>query len=163
MGDAAQTLVEGRSTLLPATVETPRRRTGRPPRLTPEVHKAICESVRLGVPLRLAALRVGVKESTAREWVARGRGRHCRRASNRAFAEFAADYQRALAESVRWHVGQIVQASRGGEILAERTVTRTRKDGTVETTREVRYTVPKWRASAWMLQRICPEFRLPPR
>jgi hypothetical protein len=144
-----------------AIPDPPRTKPGRKPKLTPEVHKGICDMVRLGVPPRLAAVKVNVSPKTLDEWIARGEKRHCSRASDWPYAAFAADLERAKGEFIARKVGQIEQAARGGQVLAERTVTRTRKDGTTETTREVRYTEADWRAAAWQAERAAEEFRPP--
>jgi hypothetical protein len=144
-----------------AIPEPPRPKTGRKPKLTPEVHKAICDMLRLGVPKSQAALKVGVDPDTLRDWIRRGKGRHRTRSADWPYVAFAVDCERAYSDYVARSVGRLEQAGRGGQVLAERTVTRTRKDGTTETTKEVRYTEPDWRADAWRLERLVEEFRPP--
>lgn len=52
----------------------PRRR-GRTPKLTPEVHEAILESLRRGYPLTEAARHGGIHPATLFRWLERGRKR----------------------------------------------------------------------------------------
>jgi hypothetical protein len=144
-----------------AIPELPRQKIGRKTKLTPEVHKGICDLVRLGLVPRRAAAKYNVKPATLDDWIKRGEKRHKTRSADFPFVAFAADLERALTDCLARKVGRIEQAGRGGQVLAERTVTRTRKDGTTETTREVRYTEPDWRADAWHAERLAEEFRPP--
>jgi hypothetical protein len=53
--------------------QEPRRRTGRPLRLTREVHDAIVSAVETGAYIKVAAQAAGVGASTLAAWLARGR------------------------------------------------------------------------------------------
>ena len=60
-------------------------RHGRPTRLTPAIQDALCQAVRTGLSLNEAAVLVGLDPTTARQWVARGEGRHPTRPTIRRF------------------------------------------------------------------------------
>lgn len=52
------------------------RRVGRPTKLTPEIQRAICESIALSVPNKYAAEEAGIDEDTFASWMRKGREGH---------------------------------------------------------------------------------------
>lgn len=75
-----------------------RRRIGRPPLLTPALHKKIVALVRKGPYAWVAAQACGVPPATFKEWMARGEERDPDRPSTPAYAAFAADVRKAEAQ-----------------------------------------------------------------
>lgn len=63
-------------------------------KLTPEVHDAIVQAVRSGLPIVLAAAKVGVRKHTIYAWLKKGRAEDEQREP---FASFATDVDRARA------------------------------------------------------------------
>ena len=70
--------------------------------MTPEVHRAIVDSVKNGMTYRLACVRVDIDESTLYRWLTAGetlkRGQFC---------EFRKDFMRAIADSAEVLLNQI--------------------------------------------------------
>jgi transposase len=52
------------------------RQVGRPTKLSPEIQRAICESVALSVPNKYAAEEAGIDEDTFAAWMRKGRDGH---------------------------------------------------------------------------------------
>lgn len=77
------------------TKRPPSKHTGRPSKLTPEVHAAIVGAIRKGAPVRLAAEACGLSELTVLEWIRRGNGEDTRRPRTEPYAKFAADVAKA--------------------------------------------------------------------
>jgi hypothetical protein len=125
--------------------------------LTPRLQKALAKAVSGGIPLTHAAELAGVRATTVLEWVQRGEGRHPKRRATTLYAGFAAAIKKAQAQDQARRVGRIEQAARGGQVIAEKTTTVTKKDGSTVTTREVRYSTPAWIADAWLLERTDPK------
>lgn len=75
---------------MPATMTKNKR--GPKPKLLPEVHKTIIESLRRGYPITEAARHAGIHPATVFRWVERGRKRKA--GPFRAFAEDIADTMR---------------------------------------------------------------------
>lgn len=78
---------------------TPRKRPGRGrvTKLTPELSKRICDAVRAGNYMSVAARFCGVSEGTVADWLARGRGDHPTRSASKIYVEFAQDVDAAEA------------------------------------------------------------------
>lgn len=74
-------------------------RTGRISKLTPEVSKKICDAVRAGNFVSVAARYAGVSEYTVNDWISRGRGTHAERSSSPMFVRFVHDLDEAQAAS----------------------------------------------------------------
>jgi hypothetical protein len=126
------------------------------PTLTPELQQSIANAVPVGVPYVKAAVMAGVSASTALEWLQRGEGTHKRRKTP-LYAEFAEAIKKAQAEDQARRVARIEQAARGGQVLAEKTTTTVKPDGTTVTVRELKYSGPNWVADAWHLERTDPK------
>lgn len=79
----------------------PRRRRGlekgRTTTLTPELSKRICDAVRAGNYVSVAARYCGVSEKTLFDWLQRGRGEHPTRSASRIFVDFVRDLDAAEA------------------------------------------------------------------
>lgn len=72
-------------------------RVGRQTNLTPEVSKRICDAVRAGNYVSVAARYCGVAEDTLHDWVMRGRGEHPTRSAGAVYVQFARDLDAAEA------------------------------------------------------------------
>ena len=64
---------------------------GRTSHLTPEVSKKICDAVRAGNYVSVAARYCGVAEVTLHDWIQRGRGEHPTRSASQIFVDFVRD------------------------------------------------------------------------
>ena len=113
-------------------------RTGRPIKLTPEIHREVVDLVREGNYLDTAAAHVGISRGTIHAWIRRGRrlqeGPDWTQygAEDRAFLDFSIAIRRAKAESEAGDLGAIrASVDRNG--------------------------FPDWRARAWILERKNPE------
>jgi hypothetical protein len=138
-----------------------KRKTGRTPKLTPEVQKLIVDAVAACTPRHFAAQRAGIAQSTLRSWFARGR-----REKKGEYLAFLAAIKKAEAEAIITRVARIAKAGQGGQIVEKttKTVTVLSKDGkqTTTTISTEKHAHPQWVADAWMLERRCPEdFCLP--
>jgi hypothetical protein len=140
-----------------------KQKSGRTPKLTPEVQKLIVDAVSACAPRRFAAQRAGIAQSTLRSWLARGR-----REKKGEYLAFLAAIKKAEAEAVLTRIARIAKAGQGGQVVEKttKTVTVEAKDGkrTTTTTSTEKHLHPQWVADAWMLERRCPnEFCLPRR
>lgn len=154
---------------------------GRNTLLTPELHKAIVDSLTLGCPIVDACQHVGITETTFYNWRNRGQAELARleepkareRQSEAPFVKFFEDTTRAQAEARRAAVASIRQAYGLRGITTENVTTKTvsetklRKkrlpDGTVveepytwtrtETTKTVSQYPSDWRAAMEFLKR----------
>lgn len=70
-------------------LERQRRPMGRVTRLTPELSKRICDAIRAGNYLTVAARYCGVSPTVVHEWIARGRGEHSRMPRAKVYTDFA--------------------------------------------------------------------------
>lgn len=81
----------------------PKKRTplkvGRVTKLTPEVSKRICDAIRAGNFISVAARYAGVSEFTVHDWIKRGRGEHPERQASRVYVQFAHDVEEAEAHA----------------------------------------------------------------
>jgi hypothetical protein len=82
----------------PSPHPAPRRRVGRPTRLTPRLAKALVKLIAQTGRIEPAARRCGIPPSTVTDWIARGRGQHMTRGPNRLNAEFAGSVEKALGQ-----------------------------------------------------------------
>lgn len=105
---------------------------GRPPKLTDEVERIICETIRVGASFEAAALRSGVGLGTIQEWRRRGNGQDERPKTPR-LAKFARAVDQAMADAETRLVGYIDAAARGGDFS------------------------PQWNGAAWLLKNRHPE------
>ena len=72
---------------------------GRQTKLTPEVSKRICDAVKAGNFISVAARYAGVSEYTVNEWIQRGRGEHPKLAASPVFRQFTLDLDEAEAHA----------------------------------------------------------------
>jgi len=105
---------------------------GRPSELTPELEEKLLDLIRGGIPVRTAAIAVGIDEKTFYNWMKRGGDEQYRinkgekpRATEGRFFQFFQSVTRAKEEAKAGHVAVVAKAGREGD----------------------------WRASAWWLQR----------
>ncbi len=85
------------------------RGAGRPTKLTPEVQRAICESIALSIPYKYAAEEAGIDEDTFALWMRKGR-------EPRARAPYAAFYRavtRARASAVKSLTVRVLGGGKG--------------------------------------------------
>src|SRR4051794_14632835 len=99
-------------------------KTGRPPKLTPEVSRVILEGIAAGVPKKYAARRAGVGESTLRAWCARGKAQRTGE-----FRALLAALKKAEAEAVSRNVAIVRGAAKGGPTACRTIVRRPRSPG----------------------------------
>ena len=127
-------------------------RTGRSPKLTPALQTAIVQAVTGGLSVIEAAALAGIAKSTVLQWLQRGEGRS-RRGTQARYVDFVDAVSRARAVDEARRIARLEQAGRGGQVLSEKTTTY--PDGRVE--REVKRTLPDWRADCWHLERRYPD------
>lgn len=123
--------------------------------LTEEIVDAVCEFIRYGASLDVAAERLGISRSTIQRWLSRGKA-----AINldpaaadgdgpeAIFAKLVERRPQAEATSEIALVGLIVKSAQGGVEIENRRIVH--PNGDVETI--VRKTAPDWRAAAHILQ-----------
>ena len=128
------------------------KRTGRIPKLTPEVHKDIIRDLGAGVPREHAAEHAGVHRTTLFRWLARGR-----KDKSGPFRDLCNAVKKAEAEAVAASVARIRRAAQGGQVIERTTTTTTRKDGSSTTKVVEKTTAGQWTADAWWLERRHPE------
>lgn len=135
----------------------------RPTKLTEAVQQRLCDAIRAGNALDVAALYAGIAPRTFYNWIDRGQAEldrleadaRCRlRDSEAPFVQFLQAVKKARADCEVRNVAIIQKAAAGHE--ATKTVTRTKADGSQETvtTTRVEY---DWKASAWLLERKHPD------
>ncbi len=105
---------------------------GRPPKLTDEVERIICETVRAGASIEAAALRSGVGLTTIHDWRRRGAGLSDRPKTPR-LVQFVTAFDQAMADAEMRLVGYIDAAAKGGNFS------------------------PQWNGAAWLLKNRHPE------
>ena len=131
---------------------------GRQSKLTPAIHRAIVKAVATGMHPHRAAALVQISESTIKEWLARGEGRHSTRPAQALYRAFWHDIHRAVAEDERRRIARIDQAGKGGAVISRRTVEKLNKAGeVVERVTEERTAPPDWQADSWHLERSQPD------
>ena len=123
----------------------------RPSKFTAEVRQKIVNAVRGGNTRDVSARLAGVSEATLYNWLERGR-----RETKGQFREFYEAVQTADAEAEVEAVLRIRQAAIGGQLVSQKTTTRTNRDGETVTRTEETYTRPEWQAAAWLLERKYP-------
>jgi hypothetical protein len=108
-----------------------KRKTGRTPKLTPEVQKLIVDAVAAASPRKFAAERAGISTSTLRSWLARGRKE--RRGE---YLAFLAAIKKAEAEAIITRIARIAKAGQGGQVVEKttKTITVETRDGKRTTT-----------------------------
>ncbi len=133
-----------------------KRKTGRTPKLTPEIQKLIVDAVAACAPRDVAAKRAGIGQSTLRSWIARGR-----KERKGEFLAFLAAVKKAEAEAILTRIARIAKAGQGGQVVEKstKTVTVVTKDGkqTTTTVTTEKHAPPQWVADAWMLERRYPD------
>jgi hypothetical protein len=137
-------------------VATRKRRTGRTPKLTPDVPKLIVDAVAACAPRKYAAERAGVDDSTVRKWLIAGR-----KQKTGIFRTFFTLLKKAEADAIITRVARISKAAQGGQVIEETTksVTTFDKNGkpVTTTTTTKKHAPPQWVADAWMLEHRCPD------
>lgn len=128
------------------------KRTGRIPKLTPEVRAAVARDVAAGVPREHAAERAGVHRATLFRWLARGRKDH-----TGPYRDLCDALKKAEAEALAASVARIRRAAQGGQVTERTTTTTTRKDGSSTTKVVEKCTAGQWTADAWWLERRHPD------
>ncbi|MGA7618079.1 hypothetical protein [Candidatus Binatus sp.] len=116
---------------------------GQPTKLTPEISKRICDAIKAGATIEVAAQAVRLSKRVLYLWKALGE----QQTSGKYF-QFLQDIKTAAAEEEIAGVAEIYAASRPG--LIER-VSVTTKEG-VTTTRE-KFSRGDWTARAWIMER----------
>lgn len=152
------------------------RRTTRAPQgrktklLVPDVHKALIAQVTLGVPMELAASKVGINPRTIWRWMERGRDEDDRLETAAAAQapgdpdpapdEFEAPYlafyrevMQARGEAATRSMLSIQTAAKGGFITEETTRSYRDENGQLVEETTVKKAAPDWRAGAWYLER----------
>lgn len=135
----------------------------RPTKLTPAIQQAIVTAVNGGVSYLRAAALAGIDETTVKDWVQRGEGRHPTRKALPIYVAFAAALTQAKAQDEARRVLRINQAGQGGtRIYTKTTTTETVDKVTGEVIKRVivneeQHTAPDWRADAFHLERSRPE------
>ncbi len=133
--------------------KTKKAKTGRLPKLTPEVAKIIVDSVTAGVPRKQAAERAGVTERTLMRWLAAGR-----KARSGPLLSLLSALKKAEADAIARNTAMIQRAAaERDEVTVKETVT-TDANGQTTTKRET--TTKKvfdWCAAAWWLERRYPD------
>lgn len=85
-------------------------RTGRPSKLTPEVQEKICQAIREGNFLYVAAFAAGVNPVTVQDWLARGQIQ-----GSGKYYDFVVAFRQAEAEAERKAVMEIRKAGAEGD------------------------------------------------
>lgn len=91
---------------VPPEEAKPRRKPGKPTRLTPAIQDAICALVNAGAPLPHAARACGVPWPTVKDWLKKGR------AGKQPYADFVAAWQQAKA---RWVAGAVMRVTKASD------------------------------------------------
>lgn len=104
-------------------MKKPKKRTGRPTRLTAEVQAKVLKVLRSGATYEAAAGKAGIGTETLKEWIRRGEGKD-ERPSAPIYAVFASACRAAVSEAEERWVRRISAASkvdwRAGAFLLER-------------------------------------------
>lgn len=153
------------------------RRTTRAPQgrktklLVPDVHKALIAQVTLGVPMELAASKVGINARTIWRWMERGRDEDDRLETAAAAKEkpddpdpepdeyeapylaFYREVMQARGEAATRSMLAIQTAAKGGFITEETTRSYRDENGQLVEETTVKKAAPDWRAGAWYLER----------
>lgn len=89
---------------------------GRPTLLTPQVHEAIVECVKGGLPLANAARLNGVAEDTVQQWMERGLDRQCQgRTPEPCYVQFAHDIMLAREVVPQIAVSALVELTKSAD------------------------------------------------
>jgi len=152
------------------------RRTTRAPQgrktklLVPDVHKALIAQVTLGVPMELAASKVGINPRTIWRWMERGRDEDERLEAASAaqtpvdpepepdpfeapYLAFYREVMQARGEAATRSMLSIQTAAKGGFITEETTRSYRDENGRLVEETTTKKAAPDWRASAWYLER----------
>lgn len=143
----------------PGAPATRRPRTGRIPRLAKANREALCENLRVGVPVTTAGTLAGIPKGTLMEWLAKGRDDGAREP----YRSLAVDVDLALAEFQASKVKQVGEAAvkdhRAATWLLERRFPNEFGDPRVQANIAVQVNVmssPEWRE---LLQRVASVLR----
>ena len=122
---------------------------GRPSKITPELIKEFADVLSTGVYMETAAEYIGVSKISLYAWLKKGR-----KEKKGIHRDFLNAVKKALAKSELSALSVITKASRGYDVIKERTVIKS--DGTVETSTEKTREF-SWQAAAWHLERKHPK------
>lgn len=120
----------------------------RPTLLTPEIHTAVVDAVRSGLPIKHACDAVGIDTTTFHNWMRTGEHEE-----REPYVQFFHAVKRARADNVRERLARISKAAQGREIVVEKVVKK--PNGEIQVER--RFTRPDWTADAWYLERTDPQ------
>jgi len=98
---------------MPKKKQTPKKKHGRPTRLTAEVQRKVCEAVLLGCTYDIAASYAGISQRSLFTWLARGRDGH-----SKLFEDFYAAVKNAEAMNAVRNLASIAQAAKEGNWTA---------------------------------------------
>jgi hypothetical protein len=120
---------------------------GRPSKLTPERHEKIVGLIKAGNYKETAAQCCGIGERTLYDWLERGAN------GRKPYSQFSRDVKEAEAFAEARNVNIIATAAQGHVLVAKKTTTTTKPDGSVTVREEEAYQPPQWAAAGWMLER----------
>jgi hypothetical protein len=124
---------------------------GRKPLLItdPGLTERICATLSAGAPLNVAAAAEGINQATLYRWLQLG---DSEAPDDAPYVVFREAVLRARGRGIAWHVANVAQVAKGGQL--KKHVIRTLRDGTKEEEKE--WALPDWRASAFILERQAP-------
>ena len=126
-------------------------KTGRLPKLTPEVAKIIVDNVTAGVPQKYAAERAGVTERTLMRWLAAGR-----KARSGPLLSLLSALKKGEADCIARNVANIQRAASGvEEVTVKETITTDANGQTITKRETTTKRAADWCAAAWYLERTC--------
>lgn len=134
---------------------------GRPPLLTPEVHKKLIEATKMGSPMSVAASYVGISVRSFERWMERGFNAQDLEDADQPvpdeeqpYLDLFKEVSQARSQAAVMHVSLIQRAAQGGVVTEETTKKyRDPETGSVVEETTVKRTAPDWRAGAWYLER----------
>lgn len=118
----------------------------RPVKCSPEIVKAICDAVSVGIPFETACNLADITPSSGYRWLRAGQAED----ASDLHATFYQGYKRARAKDEARRISNIAKAGKGGSVI--RTVRKYNKDGDVVSEMEDT-AAPEWKADAWHLER----------
>lgn len=142
-----------------------KRPRGRPAKITEEIIKRLCSSIRAGNWNGTACAYAGISTDTLNEWVKRGRKEYERLGNPRAkenvneilYLLLYNSYDKAIAEAEVRGVANICKAASGGGEITEIKEVFDAHGNLKERTTKKSHAVPQWTAQAWLLERRYPD------